>query len=150
MSDITPMTPQMRTLTLINRWSFRSTQPSVTPSRTEVCPPSLRHAPAGSPWQRLMYWLMAPSPAAAALPPNRLPEVRADFLDCLNDIAPEHAQPVQTRIDVARSLRDLWHLRAEVYRVVSLAHSQAEASQRVAGLNRHFPTRAPRSQFAPL
>jgi hypothetical protein len=33
---------------------------------------------------------------------------------------------------------------------VGVAHSQFEAQARVDLLNRHFPTRAPRSQFAPL
>jgi len=33
---------------------------------------------------------------------------------------------------------------------VGVARSQAEAEQRLLLLNRHFPTRAPRSQFAAL
>jgi hypothetical protein len=45
-------------------------------------------------------------------------------------------------------LRELWHARAEIYRVVGLAHTQQEAERRVALLDRHFPTRAARSQFA--
>ncbi len=141
----------MRTLHLVRHWPARSsTLPAALSSRIEVCPPSLRQAPVGSAWQRLMFWLMAPAPADAAPSVNRLPAVRADFLACLDDLEPALALPVQQRIDVARSLRDLWHLRAEVYRLVALAHSQAEAERRVAGLNSHFPTRAPRSQFAPL
>jgi hypothetical protein len=84
------------------------------------------------------------------MPLSRLPAVRADFLQCLHDVPAHAAAPLAQRIDAARSLRDLWHLRTEVYRIVSLAHSQGEAERRVAGLNPHFPTRAPRSGFAPL
>lgn len=141
----------MKTLSIVRNWQSRSsTLPAALSSRIEVCPPSLRHAPVGSAWQRLMFWLLAPAPTDVAVAPNRLPAVRNDFLDCIADVGAELAAPVQTRIDVARSLRDLWHLRAEVYRLVALAHSQTEAERRVASLNRHFPTRAPRSQFAPL
>jgi hypothetical protein len=53
-------------------------------------------------------------------------------------------------VDSARSLRELWHLRSEVYRLVALQTSQSEAERRLADLNHHFPTRAPRSGFAPL
>ena len=54
------------------------------------------------------------------------------------------------RHDLAHSLRDLWHLRAELYHVLALNHDQREAEQRLTQLNRHFPTRAPRSGFVPL
>ena len=51
---------------------------------------------------------------------------------------------------VVQFLRELWHLRSELFRQVALQHSQFEAEQRLSRLNRHFPTRAPRSGFAPL
>jgi hypothetical protein len=50
----------------------------------------------------------------------------------------------------ARSLRELWHLRAEVYNAVAVQTSQLDAETRLARLNKHFPTRAPRSGFAAL
>ncbi len=93
---------------------------------------------------------MAPAPQDAAPPPQRLPAVRADFLATLADIADDDAEALRERIERCRSLRELWHARSEIYRVVGVAHSQAEAETRVALLNRHFPTRAPRSQFAAL
>lgn len=143
MSDITFM------------WSLRQSSPGgrrstlSAPSslRVEVCPPSLRHAPVSS-WQRLMFWLLAPAPQDVAPPLNRLPAVRVDFDDCLSDVG--NADGLRQRIALARSLRELWHLRVEVYRLVALQHSQFEADQRLANLNRHFPTRAPRSGFTPL
>jgi hypothetical protein len=68
----------------------------------------------------------------------------------LADISTEDADRLRLRIHDARSLRELWHVRADLFRVIAVAHSQTEADQRLDLLNRHFPTRAPRSQFAPL
>lgn len=115
----------------------------------EVCPPSLRQAPESG-WHRLMFWLLAPAPQDAAPPANRLPAVRADFMAALADIDSEDADTLRSRIRGTHSLRELWHLRAEIYRVVGVAHRQSEAETRVALLNHHFPTRAPRSQFGIL
>jgi hypothetical protein len=124
-------------------------QPSSLPSQLGTCPPSLRQAPASF-WRRLWFWLAAPAPHEAAPPVGRLGLVRDDFLCALLDIDDEAASALRRRIELARSLRELWHLRAEVYRLVGVAHSQAEAEDRLATLNRHFPARAPRSGFAPL
>ena len=117
--------------------------------RGEVSPPSLRMAPTST-WQRLMFWLVAPAPQEVAPPLNRLPGVRQDFLEALADVVGEDADAMRERIQQSRSLRELWHARAEIFRLVGVTHDQAEADQRLAHLNRHFPTRAPRSQFAPL
>jgi hypothetical protein len=117
--------------------------------RQEVRPPSLRHSPSSG-WQRLMFWLLAPAPLDAAPPLDRLPAVRDEFADCLDDTWGDDACELSTRIERAHSLRDLWHLRADLYNLVARQHSQAEAEQRLARLNRHFPTRSPRSGFAPL
>ena len=139
----------MLTLRYFTRPGYRSTLSAPSSLRVEVRPPSLRHAPASA-WQRLMFWLLAPAPQDAAPPLNRLPAVRIDFMQCLSDIDGADAYNLSDRIALARSLRDLWHLRADVYRLVAVHHSQFEAEQRVALLNCHFPTRSPRSAFAPL
>ncbi len=97
-----------------------------------------------------MFWLLAPAPQDAAPPLNRLPAVRTDFMASLADIGTEDADRIRLRIREARSLRELWHVRTELYHAVSMTHSQSEAEQRLLMLNRHFPTRAPRSQFATL
>ena len=131
------------------RWGRRSTLLDSSAFRVQCGPPSLRHAP-GSLWQRLMFWLLAPAPRDAAPPLNRLPGVRTDFMASVADISSEEAEQVRLRIHESRSLRELGHVRAELYRVVALTHSQAQAEQRLLLLNRHFPTRAPRSQFASL
>jgi hypothetical protein len=138
-----PIPLSMKSLRLIPLWRPRSTL--VTPSafRVEVRPPSLRHAPAA--WtQRLLFWLMAPSPQEAAPPINRLPGVKRDFLACLEDVELPQADSLRDGIANCRSLRELWHLRAEVYNTVGRAHNEVEAERRLHRLNRHFPTRAPR------
>ncbi|HPO21233.1 MAG TPA: hypothetical protein PLO07_18730, partial [Rubrivivax sp.] len=73
-----------------------------------------------------------------------------DFLDSIGDLPIEATGALRTRIGQAHSLRDLWHLRAELYHVLALNRDQREAEQRLTQLNRHFPTRAPRSGFVPL
>lgn len=133
-----------------SRWRRRSTLCDPSSLRVEVCPPSLRFAPAGGAWQRAIAWLLAPAPHAAATAPNRLPEVRCEFLATLADIDGPDADTLRRRIQDARTLRELWHARAEIYRVVGVAFSQFQAEERLGPLNRHFPTRGPRSQFAPL
>lgn len=118
-------------------------------SRLEVRPPSLRHAPS-SPWQRLVFWLFAPAPMDAAPPLNRLPGVQEDFLRSINDVQGDDSQRLAMRIGHARSLRELWHMRIDVYTLIAVHRSELEAAQRLSLLNHHFPTRAPRSGFAPL
>lgn len=146
MTDITSI---MRPLLHFPRWGRRSTLLSSSTLRPECRPPSLCHAP-DSVWQRLMFWLLAPAPQDASPPLNRLPGVRTEFLAVLADVESEEAEQLRLRIQNARSLRDLWHTRAELFRQLGLRHSQFEAEQRLLLLNRHFPTRAPRSQFAAL
>lgn len=120
-------------------------------SRTlDTAPPSLRHAP-DSAWQRFMFWLLAPAPHEAAPPRNRLPAVREDFVLAIADVPGPAAHALRHRIVQAHSLRDLWHLRAEVFNVVGIEHAQGEAERRLLHLNRHFPVRsARRSQFGSL
>lgn len=115
----------------------------------EVCPPSLRQAP-DSAWQRVLFWLLAPAPYDAAPPPSRLDGVRTDFLATIADLDTDEADSLRRRIAGSRTLRELWHLRSDLYRIVAIVHTQLEAERRVAMLARHFPTRAPRSQFGAL
>ncbi|HSQ71433.1 MAG TPA: hypothetical protein VLM87_03350 [Rubrivivax sp.] len=131
---------------LLSRLSRRSTLGAPSSLRVEVCPPSLRQAPASG-WQRAIFWLLAPAPQDASPAPQRLHAVRNEFSAALDDIEDDDARSLCRRIADAPSLRDLWHLRAEAFRVIGLSHSQSVAENRLSRLNRHFPTRAPRSQF---
>jgi hypothetical protein len=49
------------------------------------------------------------------------------------------------RAQHARSLRELWHLRSELYTLIARGTSQVEADARLARVNQHFPTRAHRT-----
>lgn len=76
---------------------------------------------------------------------GQLEVARAELSDSLGDVHPDTRRDLQWRIRQALSLREIWHLRPEVFTLISIAHSQREATRRLAGLNRHFPVRAPRS-----
>lgn len=113
-----------------------------------VCPPAALLAAPGT-WGRLLRWLLAPT-AWARPADRRLVAVRDEFIQALADLGSDDAHWLRVRIERARSLRELWHLRAPLYTLVATAHSQFQAEERLGLLNRHFPTRAPRSGFAPL
>lgn len=126
--------------------------------RLEVCPPALVQGSAGfAPgWRGWLQtgWNASASGTAGQRQPvadrgsdPRLSRVREEFLQALQDIEPQQVGMLQGRIRIARSLRDLWHLRPEVFKRVALHFSQAEAQSRLDRLNRHFPTRSPRSGF---
>ena len=126
--------------------------------RLEICPPALLQGAAGfmPGWRG---WLQggwsapanrAAEPRHAALQDShepRLRRIRDEFLLALQDVRTQQAGMLQGRIRIARSLRELWHLRPEVFKLVALHFSQAEAQCRLDRLNRHFPTRSPRSGF---
>lgn len=124
-----------------------------TVARLEVCPPRRG-------WQAsLPTWRLALKARWAALfgqPPggNRaqamLAEARLDFADALADLYAPQAERLHERIGKARSLRELWHLRAELFRLISLHRGQQDAQARMDALNRHFPVRAAGSGFGSL
>lgn len=123
------------------------------PARLEICPPTLRR-PAQAWLPRLRAWLAASwpgsEPAAGGSAADLLALARHEFHDAVADLSGSLAEDLLDRIAVARSLRELWHLRAEVFSLVSLQHSQHAADTRLAQLNRHFPSRSPRSGFGAL
>ncbi len=134
---------------LSRRWG-RTQRPAEGPTsvRSEVQPPSLRHAPESF-WRRLWFWVTAPAPGDVAPPVGQLPGIRATFLSALADMQGDEVTQVRQKIASAHTLRELWHLRADIYRVVGLHHDQATAEQRLADLNRHFHTRTTRDGFMP-
>lgn len=136
----------MSSLQILSRWGRRSTLGPGANSRIGVDPPSLRQAP-DSAWHRLLFWLLAPGPKDAAPPLNRVPLVRVEFMRAVADVIGDDADQLRNRIALSRSLRELWHLRSDLFRLVGVAHNQQEAESRLGSLNQHFPTRAPRSQF---
>ena len=123
--------------------------PSALHVRQDVRPPALLGEPEPA-LARCLRWLAARQAQAPDAATRRLRAVREEFALALDDIGSQHAEFLQHRIRHIRSMRELWHLRAEVFGLVATRHSQDEAQRRMAALNRHFPTRSPRSGFAPL
>jgi hypothetical protein len=132
---------------------------------TAVCPPAARSGSAcreGQSWrEQLGHWIDTAWPGllAATLRASSskiiagvasLRDVRHEFADSLRDIAIEHTGSTLNGIRSAHSLHELWHLRPEIFNLVARHRDQAEAGRRLALLNRHFPTRAPRSGFGAL
>lgn len=122
-------------------------------SRIEVRPPELW--PSATPaWRAVARWMRAlgrrsgEQNAAVAPMRGRLGGARADFVSALADIAGSASTDLQTRVRHARSLRELWHLRPELFSVVARRFSQSEAERRLDVLNAHFPMRAPSSDAA--
>ncbi len=73
--------------------------------------------------------------------------VRGEFVDSFADVPGPAALRLRQRVRLARSLLELWHLRPEVFDLISRHRDQAHADRCLARLNRHFPTRSPRSGF---
>lgn len=105
--------------------------------KAEVPPPALLRSPVRG-WQRLIGWIVSAGSEDTHVPIGKLAAIRAEFVAVLDDLDPGRTSMLRQRIAKAASLRDLWHLRSDVYGVVSLQHSQSEAERRVSSLNRHF------------
>ena len=140
--------------------------PQIASVRVEVFPPPMRrgtHSPSWHDgWQAsLRDWLQSAWPTTSgnahstqshwpqelsmtAQSNSPLSLVRREFIDSLNDIRTQQAGDLLGRIRVARSMRDLWHLRTEIYNLVSIQRDEAEAARRLNRLNRFFPQRASR------
>ena len=119
--------------------------PPAAAAHPEICPPRVGLAERMK--RELRDWLDAPLSPDAATP---LEDARRDFVDALDGVAPSDAWRLLDRIADAISMRELWHLRVEVFERVALSFDQLEADERLARLNRHFPTRSPRSGFGAL
>lgn len=68
-----------------------------------------------------------------------------DFIEALSDIRTQQAGDLVRRIRLARSLRELWFLRSEVFNLVAHHRDQGEANHRMAALGAYFPRQATRS-----
>ncbi|MCE2658238.1 MAG: hypothetical protein ACOVOG_05095 [Rubrivivax sp.] len=111
----------------------------------EVKPPSLRCEPSSG-WERMKYWVLAPAPLESAPPLSQLPKVRKDFLACLEGTTGTASEKLTIKIERARSLRELWHLRASLFGLLACSLSQSEAERRLHLLDHHFSgTGHPRS-----
>ncbi len=95
--------------------------------------------------RRWVAWAWAaqrggPDPVAVAL-------ARLEFLEALNGLPASACGDLPRRLEQARTLSDLWHLRPAVHGLLARHLDQAEAGCRLAELNHHFPTSStPRSR----
>ncbi len=93
-------------------------------------------------------WTPEPeSPAARSR--RELLRISADFESVLVDLVDPRAENLRVRLRLCTTPQELWHLRPDLFNLVSRLHSQTEAQQRLSQVDRHFPSRkvgaAPRS-----
>lgn len=114
-------------------------------TRTEVCPPTL-FAESQPLWQRWVstawQWLWE----ADALENHPqvlrgLHQVKSEFVQALWDLQSFQAAHVREQIEQAKCLRDLWHLRPELFQLIATHRGEVRAHERMGTLNRHFPVR---------
>lgn len=114
--------------------------------RQETSPPALffRNQPAWRRWVSAAWqwlWDLEDDPGLEpALSPMN--QVRVEFRNALWDLQSAHADHVRDQIEKARSLRELWHLRADVFKAVAMNRGQIEAQLRIDHLDDHFPVRS--------
>ena len=123
--------------------------------RTEVRPPTARQRP--MPWRRRLAAWLGSGPVDGSVstsfdelrPSNQngseLVDARTAFRSALADIPPPQADACFEHIRAARSLHELWHVRSELFNLVSRHHSQCEADRRLGLVDRHFPSRSRRT-----
>lgn len=113
--------------------------------RKEVRPPSLfaRSQPRWRQWVSTAWnWLWDDQDLEDHPQVLRgLTQVKAEFMSVVWDLQSYTATRVRESITHARSLRELWHLRADLFRLIAIHRGQAEANRRLESLDRHFPVR---------
>lgn len=124
--------------------------------RIESRPPVARRK--GEPWHRRLHsWLTSGySDRVSTLLQDWQPKPRDDpqfraarqaFRDALHDIDEDVAATTLVHLRSARSMHELWHLRTEVFSLVSCHLDQHEATRRLALVDRHFEHRVRRTRY---
>jgi hypothetical protein len=118
-----------------------------TTLRMNVCPPDICPG-SDSLWSQALRWLVGG--AVQAVPALRTPleRARSEFVAAMAGLSELDPNDLLRRAQHARSLRELWHLRSELYTLIARRVSQPEADARLARVNQHFPTRAQRTGTA--
>lgn len=132
------VSPQRLIRRLFLRQENVSGSQAASPSRSWVSPPAV-WGQAEPVWKALWTWLRAgEGPDERRI--SALDSARHDFAEALADLPADDACDLRRRGQSARSLRELWHLRADLYSMVARHRSQPEADRRLHMVNRHFPT----------
>ena len=115
-----------------------------TTLRMNVCPPDVCPQP-DSLWSAALRWLVGGN--VEAIPALRTPleKARGEFVAAMTGLLEADHYGLLKRAQHARSLRELWHLRSELYTLIARHINQIEADVRLARVNQHFPTRAQRT-----
>ena len=115
-----------------------------TTLRMNVCPPDVIPR-RESLWSATLRWLVGNDTEAVPALRTPLEKARSEFVAALDGLAEHDHHSLLKRAQHARSLRELWHLRSELYTLIARRASQVEADARLARVNQHFPTRAQRT-----
>ena len=128
---------------LLHRLLHRKTAAPTT-LRMNVCPPDV--CPRGETlWSATLRWLVGGDVEAVPALRTPLEKARGEFVAALEGMLDADHNGLLKRAQHARSLRELWHLRSELYTLIARRASQVEADARLARVNQHFPTRAQRT-----
>lgn len=128
---------------LLNRLLQRKPAPPTT-LRMNVCPPDVCPQ-SESLWSATLRWLVGGDTEAVPALRTPLEKARSEFVAALSGLTDADPHCLLKRAQHARSLRELWHLRSELYTLIARRISQFEADARLARVNQHFPTRAQRT-----
>ena len=115
-----------------------------TTLRMSVCPPDVIPKPEGL-WAATLRWLVGGNTEAVPALRTPLEKARSEFVAAMSGLLEFDHHGLLKRAQHARSLRELWHLRSELYTLVARSASQLEADIRLARVNQHFPTRTQRT-----
>ncbi len=140
-----PFRAEIQTMStaLIHRLLQRKAAPPTT-LRMNVCPPDVCPQ-AESLWQQTLRWLVGGDTEAVPALRTPLEKARSEFVAAMSGLVEVDHNGLLKRAQHARSLRELWHLRSELYTLIARRVSQFEADARLARVNQHFPTRAQRT-----
>ncbi|MEP6505189.1 MAG: hypothetical protein ABJD97_17755 [Betaproteobacteria bacterium] len=115
-----------------------------TTMRLNVCPPDVCPA-RDSLWSSVLRWLVGGDVEAVPSLRTPLEKARTEFVAAMGGVIEFDHNDLLMRAQHARSLRELWHLRAELYTLIARRVSQHAADEHLARVNQHFPSRAQRT-----
>ena len=128
---------------LFHRFLHRKTAAPIT-TRMNVCPPDVCPR-SESLWSATLRWLVGGDVEVVPALRTPLEKARSEFVAAMDGLLEVDHMDLLRRAQHARSLRELWHLRSELYTLVARRVNQVEADARLARVNQHFPTRAQRT-----
>ena len=138
---------QTMSTALLHRLLHRKS-PAPTTLRMNVCPPDVIPK-SESLWNATLRWLVGGNVEVVPALRTPLERARSEFVAAMSGLVEVDPNDLLRRAQHARSLRELWHLRSELYTLIARRVGQPEADARLARVNQHFPTRAQRTSTPP-